>query len=168
MDSFRCRVLPRSNHRVEHRDIAYRAMHFAAEIMAPRCGTLVLDATYTAAAFRVELIQIVNRVGGQLFVVECQVDPAAAADRFAARGRHPAVDLTRTRVAALAADYPYFSGASATLREHDQVLDPTATLTYILNRPLDDIACAAWRSLGQPRARAGEQSRWRAAVETTP
>jgi len=150
VDRVRLRVLPESEQRVEDRNIAYRAMHLTAELLAPRCSTIVLDATYTAAPCRAGLVEVVERVGGKLFVVECRVAPETAVARFEGRRDHPAVDLTAARVAELARDYPYFGSA--------HVLDsiPTADLLpnviHVLeSSPLDRAARARWRDRGQPR-----------------
>ena len=42
MDQFRARILPLSDQRVDDRDVAYEAMHFAAESFARWCQTAIL------------------------------------------------------------------------------------------------------------------------------
>ena len=148
-DDFHRRLLPESDHRVRDRDLVYRAMHLTAERIAPWCPTLIVDATYTAAACRDELLQVVERTGGSLVVIECHVDAAEAVERFSSREAHPAADLTPARVAALAAQYPYCPAARAV-----RATDDPAALVELLQRPdaapLDGAGLAAWRRAGQP------------------
>jgi hypothetical protein len=126
-------------------------MHFTAELMAPWCATLILDATYTAAVCRNDLTQVVDRVDGTLFLVECHVSADVASGRFVRRrGPHPAVDLTTDRVAALAAGYPYFAGACVVDLGADRT-DFPRVLEYVQGGPLGRSSRAAWVRLGQPR-----------------
>jgi predicted kinase len=151
MDQFRRRVLPGSDQRVEHRDIAYRAMHLTAELMVPRCGTVIVDATYTARECRLDLACMVDRVGASLLVVECHVEASAAVARFLRRNEHPAVDLTVGRVAALAADYPYFDRAYALNGRDEERVDLAESLRA--RRPIEmgPSQIPAWCEAGRPR-----------------
>lgn len=151
MDEIRHRVLPQSDQRVEHRDIAYRAMHVTAELMAGWCATIVLDATYTAATCRMELMQVVHRVDGILFVVECHVDAAVAVERFTQRGAHPAIDLTPERVAALARDYPYSAEACAVAHATPAELALTTVIGHLDTSPLGLADGATWCGRGRTR-----------------
>jgi predicted kinase len=153
MDGFRRRILPVSRQTVEDRDVAYRAMHCAAESMAPWCRTIVLDATYTAATCRRELVDVVQQTAGDLFVIECHVDPAVAVKRFLERTDHPAVDLDVGRVGMLAENYPYFSAACAVEVEKDEAAACGSHLP--LGVPLHRDARAAWCRRGQPRETPG-------------
>jgi predicted kinase len=148
MDRFRERLLPRSMQTVADRDLAYRAMHLTAELLAPWCPTVVLDATYTAGSCRSELVSLVQRAEGEMSLLECHVGPAVAVERFLRRGDHPAVDLDVKRVAALAESYPYFSAAYA--------VEPTEAADLAGGRlhpggPLHPEALAAWCRRGLPR-----------------
>lgn len=150
MDEFRQRMLPQSDQRVEHRDIAYRAMHLAAELMAPWCPVVVVDATYTARTCRADLLQVVERVSGHLFVVECHVDPATAEQRLATRHMHPAVDLTPARVVALAQDYPY-SDAVVAVSDDGARTRLIHSLTRSVTEPLSAAGRVEWCLRGQLR-----------------
>ena len=149
MDAFRQRLLPHSDQRVEHRDLAYRAMHYAAELLAPWCPTLILDATYTAAACRAELVQVVDRVGGQLFVIERGIDAVSAQQRFAMRHLHAAVDLTAERVVQLVEGYPYSDAAFAVADDSRVTLVDSQGRLVI--PALSAAAGAEWCRRGQPR-----------------
>ena len=160
MDRFRERVLPHGDQRVEDRDVAYKAMHFAAELLAPWCRTIVLDATYTAAICRRWLVDIVDQTGGALVVIECRVSVASAVERWARRAGHPAVDLTAERVAMLVRDYPYFP-ATCRVDVESRELDFVALTQRAAGEPLTAAACASWCHHGHPREscahRAGER-----------
>jgi predicted kinase len=152
MDQFRRRLLPGSDQRVEHRDIAYRAMHLAAELLASHCETIVLDATYTAEPCRTELLRVVDRVRGSISVVECRVGARVAAERFLRRGPHPARDLTAERVTTLASTYPYCSLCRAVDGELNE--DGVGWVVHdILEKPLDRAGRLVWASNGRPRER---------------
>ena len=150
MDRFRERVLPHGDQRVEDRDVAYKAMHFAAELLAPWCRTIVLDATYTAAMCRHWLVDVVDQTGGTLVVLECRVSVALAVERWARRAAHPALDLTAERVAMLARDYPYFP-ATCRVDVESLELDFVALTQRAAGEPLTAAACANWCRQGNPR-----------------
>jgi predicted kinase len=150
MDRFRERVLPHSDQRVQDRDIAYRAMHFAAELLAPWCRTIVLDATYTAALCRRWLVDVVDQTGGTLVVIECRVSVAAAVERWTKRAAHPALDLSADRVAMLARDYPYFP-ANCLVDVESLELDFVALAQRAAGEPLTAAACTDWCRQGNPR-----------------
>jgi predicted kinase len=149
MDRFRQRLMPGAGQQVEQRDLAYRAMHLTAELMAPWCGTVVLDATYAAQICRTELIRAIERLGATLVVVECHVDVATAVARYEARREHTAVDLTVERVALLAASYPYSDQVCAVGGAAGR---PMATLhaADVLRRILNADAGALWSRHGTP------------------
>lgn len=151
MDQFRLRAIPDSDLRVEHRDIAYRAMHLAAELMAARCGALVLDATYTARRCRADLAGVVRRAGASLFVVECHAAAATAVERFLRRGAHPAADLTGARVAALAAAYPYYDGAYGLTWGRNVDRELASVVRHVQGAPMTPRQIDGWRRRGQPR-----------------
>src|SRR5580700_75644 len=106
MDGTRQRLLPHANHTREDRAIAYRAMHFAAELLLAAGAGAVLDAPYGHTEDRAEL----ERVGGnRIKLIECKVSPETAMARLRARGiPDPArPDLTEERVARLNREYVY-------------------------------------------------------------
>ncbi|HYE65263.1 MAG TPA: ATP-binding protein, partial [Pyrinomonadaceae bacterium] len=103
MDEIRTRLIPDSDHREEHRRIAYKAMHLAAELLLEHDRDVIVDATYRQRRHREELEQIAKRVESPLFLIQCVISQEVAALRFSQRGeRHPAVDLNERRVAQLA------------------------------------------------------------------
>jgi len=154
MDQIRRRTLPASDQRVEDRDVAYRAMHVAAELMAPWCGTVILDATYSAALCRADLSAAIERTGGALFVIECHVSAPLAVERFRRRGTHPAVDLTPARVAALANRYRHFTEACAVhLNDARRPPSPADVRRYLAGPPLDAAGRARWCRRGTARER---------------
>ena len=157
MDQFRCRLLADSDQRVEDRDIAYRAMHLAAELLAPWCPTIVLDATYTAHVCRAELWYIVQHARGVLSVIECCVSPTTAETRWRARGMHPARDLTPQRVRTLATSYPYSNRPPIVSSGGDVAL---ASLVRELRATcLNDTEGAAWSANGLERESSGRATR---------
>jgi predicted kinase len=153
MDRFRLRLLPDSRHSVEDRDIAYRAMHLTTEIVARQSAHVVVDATYTAASCRAGLIEAVERVNAVMFLIECHVDAALAVRRFRQRGPHAAADLTESRVAALAAEYPYFALAYPVVWSPDRDLDVGQVVRRLGQRPLDRAARERWSASGLTRER---------------
>jgi predicted kinase len=151
MDHFRLRLLPQSRHSVEDRDVAYRAMHLTAEIVARQSAHVVVDATYTAAPCRAGLVEAVERVNALLFLIECHVDAALAVRRFRLRGAHAAVDLTESRVAALAVEYPYFALAYPVVSSPERDLDVGQVVSHLGRRPLDRAARTRWVASGLDR-----------------
>jgi predicted kinase len=153
MDRFRERLLPLSDQRVEDRDLAYRAMHWTAELMAPFCSSIVMDATYTAQTCRTDLMEVIERVHGSVFVIECHTGVEQAIERFLRRDPHPARDLTPSRVARLAAAYPYFAdafGIGAGEAGGDEV---SHAIQYVHGEPLDASNLRLWTLRGRPRER---------------
>jgi predicted kinase len=151
MDRFRDRLLPFSDQRLEDRELAYRAMHFTAELMAPYCPTLVLDATYTAQVCRIHLAEMAERLEASLFVIECHVSAQLAVERFLRRDTHPAVDLTANRVARLAAAYRYFAGAYPIGAIHAVNDELSGAIRFLDLDPLGADKYRLWCLQGQPR-----------------
>ena len=105
MDATRQRILPGAAHTRADRQAAYRAMHFAAELLLRVGASVVLDAPYGHAEDRVELAAA---AGLALRLIECRVSPAVAVARLRQRGpdaERP--DLTEAVVAEQAAAYRY-------------------------------------------------------------
>jgi predicted kinase len=113
MDATRQRLLPDAAHTRADRQVAYRGMHFAAELLLAAGAGAVLDAPYDHPEDRAELTRI---AGTQSKLIECHVSPDVAAARLRQRGLNDPArpDLTEERVRRLARDYPY-SGAGLSL-----------------------------------------------------
>jgi predicted kinase len=106
MDATRQRLMPGASHTRADREIAYRAMLLAAELLLAAGAGAVLDAPYGHAEDRAELA----RVGaGKWKLIECRVSPETAVARLRARGIPDASrpDLTEERVAQLNREYQY-------------------------------------------------------------
>lgn len=105
MDATRARILPRARHTRSDREAAYRAMHFAAELLLGAGAGAILDAPYGHPEDRAELERI---AGAKLKLIECRVAPETAAARFRERGPDAVrKDLTEALVRRLAREYPY-------------------------------------------------------------
>ena len=106
MDATRQRLMPDAGHTRADREIAYRAMHFAAELLLAAGAGAVLDAPYGHAEDRAELARV---AGGKARLIECRVPPETAALRARARGIPDASrpDLTEERVARLNREFHY-------------------------------------------------------------
>ena len=115
MDATRARLMPDSAHTRADRRVAYRAMHFASELLLDRGATVILDAQYGHPEDREEVEQIGARTRSELYLVECRVDPEPAARRFRERpASHPGLDLTEELVIEMARTFPY-SGRGLTI-----------------------------------------------------
>lgn len=106
MDATRQRLMPAAAHTRADRQIAYRAMHFAAELLRAAGAGAVLDAPYGHAEDRAELARV---AGDACRLIECRVPPETAVLRARARGIPDASrpDLTEERVAQLNREYRY-------------------------------------------------------------
>jgi predicted kinase len=112
MDATRQRILPGAAHTRADREVAYRAMHFAAELLLAAGGSVILDAPYGHTEDREEIARI---GGGQLKRIECRVRPETAVRRFRERGPDAIrLDLTEEVVAQMVRDY-VFIGDGLTL-----------------------------------------------------
>jgi len=104
MDATRQRLLPHAAHTRADREVAYRGMHFAAELLLNAGAGAVLDAPYDHAEDRAELA----RIGGQRCrVIECRVSPETAVARLHTRGWPDSTrpDLTEEKVARLVKEH---------------------------------------------------------------
>jgi predicted kinase len=106
MDATRQRLMPAASHTRADREIAYRAMHFAAELLLAAGAGAVIDAPYGHAEDRAELRSM---SAGRYKMIECRVSPETATARLRARGipdpSRP--DLTEERAARLNREHPY-------------------------------------------------------------
>ena len=106
MDATRQRILPDAAHTRADRAVAYRAMHFAAELLVGAGAGAVLDAPYGHPEDRAEMVRV---SGGKYRLIECRVAVETAVERLRARGipdpSRP--DLNEELVARLHREYPY-------------------------------------------------------------
>ena len=127
MDATRERLMPGATHTRAERQVAYRGMHFAAELLLAAGAGAVLDAPYDQPENRAELARI---AGSECKLIECHVAPDIAAARLRERGLDDPArpDLTEERVRRLVRGYPY-SGAGLEL--DTTALAPEACLARI-------------------------------------
>ena len=106
MDGTRQRLMPDASHTRADREVAYRAMLFAAELLLNAGAGVVLDAPYGHAEDRGQLARV---AGGKWKLIECRVSEEIAVERLRARGipdpSRP--DLTEERVVRLNREYRY-------------------------------------------------------------
>ena len=126
-DATRERLMPGATHTRAERQVAYRGMHFAAELLLAAGAGAVLDAAYDQPEDRAELARI---AGNECKLIECHVTPGIAAARLRERGLDDPArpDLNEERVRRMARDYPY-SGAG--LQLDTTVLAPEACMARI-------------------------------------
>jgi len=106
MDAIRQRILPAAAHTRADRQVAYRAMHFAAELLLGAGSSAILDAPYGHQEDRDELARIA--AGADVRLIECQVSPETAVRRFRERGPDPVrLDLTEDLVREMVREYAY-------------------------------------------------------------
>jgi predicted kinase len=106
MDATRQRLLPGAAHTRADREVAYRAMQMAAELLDAAGSLVVLDAPYGHIEDRDVLAAL-----GPVWV-ECKVSPATAVLRLQERGFDPErPDLTPEIVRDSAASYRYSDAA---------------------------------------------------------
>lgn len=129
MDATRRRILPDSPHTRADRATAYRAMHFAADLLLSNGVGVVLDAPYGHPEDRREVARVAAQTRATAFLVECAVPPDAAVERLLARGPDSVrLDLTPARVETMVRAFHY-SGLGLLL---DTVaLDPTACASSV-------------------------------------
>jgi len=106
MDGTRQRLLPHASHTRADREVAYRGMHFAAELLLAAGAGAVLDAPYDHDEDRSELASI---AGARCRLIECRVPVETAVARLHARGWPDPTrpDLTDKKVARLVRGYSY-------------------------------------------------------------
>lgn len=106
MDATRQRLLPAASHTRADREVAYRAMLFAAELLLNAGASVILDAPYGHAEDRADLARL---AAGKWKLIECRVSEEAAVERLRARGIPDPTrpDLTEERVIQLNREYRY-------------------------------------------------------------
>ena len=106
MDATRQRLMPTASHTRADREVAYRAMLFAAELLLAAGSGAVLDAPYGHAEDRADLARV---AAGKWKLIECRVSEDVAVERLRARGIPDPTrpDLTEDRVIRLNREYRY-------------------------------------------------------------
>jgi predicted kinase len=106
MDATRQRLMPTASHTRADREVAYRAMLFAAELLLNAGAGVILDAPYGHAEDRADLARI---AAGKWKLIECRVSEQVAVERLRARGIPDPTrpDLTEDRVVQLNREYRY-------------------------------------------------------------
>jgi uncharacterized protein len=108
MDTTRRRIMPDSPHTRADRAVAYRAMHFAAELLVAHGVSVILDAPYGHAEDRAEVEAVARAAGAPLRWIELRISPEAALRRFHQRGRDAIrLDLTGELVSEMVRAYRY-------------------------------------------------------------
>ena len=108
VDAIRKRVIPNSDQRLEHRDIAYRAMHLLAEHILRAGKKVVVNATYNRELHRNELISILKSIPCPAVLVQCKAPLEMVMARFESRpAGHAALDLTEELVRELWSNFAY-------------------------------------------------------------
>ena len=121
MDAIRVRLMPNSAHTREDREIAYRAMHLAAEVLLRHGLDVIVNASYSHPEDRREVRQIASATCSPLCFVECTVPREIALERNRQRrAHHPGLDLTDERVTELVRNFP-FSGEGLTVDSTEPV-----------------------------------------------
>jgi len=106
MDATRRRILPGAAHTRADRQVAYRAMHLAAELLLGTGASAILDAPYGHQEDREELARIA--AGADVRLIECVVSPETAVRRFRERGPDAVrLDLTEELVGRMVLEFPY-------------------------------------------------------------
>lgn len=110
VDAIRQRVIPDSDQRLEHRDIAYRTMHLLAEHLLRAGKTVVLNATYNRQVHRNELTSTLKSIQCPAALVQCKAPLQIVMARFTSRAAgHAALDLTEELVRELWSNFAYSS-----------------------------------------------------------
>jgi predicted kinase len=158
MDDFRKR-LPASKHPRREIDLAYRAMHGAAQVILGAGYDVVLDACYGRWRQRADVQSLARRTRVRFFLVQCRVSKSVARSRFSRRSRnHPAHDLTVGRVALLAGRYAYCTQGlvldTSKPRAREFALAVSSLLKFRRTAPIGQWSrCARrWRDWPGPRA----------------
>jgi predicted kinase len=126
MDTTRARLLPASAHTRADRAVAYRAMHWAFELLARQGKGAILDAPYGHREDRLDLEAAAFASGAALFLVECMVSAEGALTRFHRRARGARLDLTAEAVHQMASAYPFCGRGLAldtTARDEDECME---------------------------------------------
>ncbi len=141
MDAFRLRLLPEAAHTREDRQVAYRGMHYAAQLLLERGHSVIVNAGYGHPEDRAEAAAVAARTGARLLLAEFTLPLEVALERAGARrGVHPGHDLTDERVTELVLSFPY-TGAGVTI-------DSTQPVSECLERLEDYLFAGSNRPSG--------------------
>jgi predicted kinase len=111
MDAIRMRLLPEAAHTRGDRVIAYRAMHYTAEMLARRGQPVIVNAVYGHRSDREEVRRCAAAADTKLYLVQFRVSVPIALERLRVRReRHPGLDLNEDRVRILVESFRYFQG----------------------------------------------------------
>lgn len=148
MDAIRVRLLPQAAHTRADRVVAYRAMHYAAEMLARSGRSVIVNAVYGHRRDRMEIYECAGRAHAQLYLVQFKVSLPVALERARLRRqRHPGLDLDDARVTHLIESFRYFDGSLVVDSE-----DPADTILeqvehYLVSSPPVD--ADAWIAKGE-------------------
>jgi predicted kinase len=106
VDSILAAIVPGSDFSLDQRLLAYAVAARAMRPILDRDLSPLLDCTYSRRAVRREVVDCLKGDDG-LVVIEFAVSVAVAVQRFRARGRHGAVNLTSALVVDRVQSYPY-------------------------------------------------------------
>lgn len=108
MDAARAELLPASSHTREDREVAYRAIAWAAKLLLRYTDFVICDGGFVHSEDRRACREAAEESGAAVFVVEFTAPLAVLLERNRARrGRHPGLDLTDERVTQLVENYPW-------------------------------------------------------------
>jgi len=108
MDAVRERLLPGAAHTRADREVALRAMLWAAELLIRHGVSVILDAQYRREEDRQAVRELGERLGCRVRLVEWAVSEAEAVRRFQSRLPDPVrKDLTEDAVREGARSFPY-------------------------------------------------------------
>jgi predicted kinase len=136
MDDIRSTTLKDSDHTKPDRNIAYRrTLSEADKALRNNKSRIILDATYMPLEHRQALAELAKKWSVGIYLVECQVSPEDAVDRFWHRPHgHAGRDLTATRVRDIAAKFQFYGGGLLVDTSKDTVENCVASIDIYLNQ----------------------------------
>lgn len=148
MDAIRMRLLPYAAHTRADRIVAYRAMHYTAEMLARSRQSVIVNAVYGHRRDRLEIHECADRACAPLYLVQFKVTTPVALERARLRRQHhPGLDLDDARVTHLVESFCYFDGGLVVDSE-----DPAATILEQVQHYLDaspPFDAGAWIAKGE-------------------
>lgn len=176
MDEERKNNLPDSEHTKADRNQAYRLMVSKANQRFLSGDLMViLDATFAPAEHRRAVTELAKKWQARIYLVECQVSPEVAVDRFRQReSNHAGIDLTETRVRELADEISAYAGGLVVDTDKQKDADSIASIIgYIDTRlplwsPDDWVESAKEDQERRERAERKETARGVRARDQTP
>jgi len=132
MDAIRQRLMPDSSHTRADRAVAYRAVLWAAELLIPQAGIVLVDGGFGRAEDRAACRETARRAEAELRVVEFQIPLEVAIWRNRdRRAAHPGLDLDDERVTELVRNYPWSQAALSVLGTDDPKVLAAAIRSYV-------------------------------------